>query len=251
MRRFFLGPNEINAAGPVIQGSDAKHIRTVLRSKPGDELILFDGQGSDYHGRITKITTKGIHLTVLDRFPSANESPIHITIGQALIRSRKMDRIIRHFTELGGNTFIPFSAKRSMVKSEEERFEKRRHRWQKIAAESLKQCGRSKIPRIESVQSFQEIIATWDGYDLCIIFDNNMVARSVARSPESTKTIKRILALVGPEGGFTTEEVGMAHQQGFVTCHMGPRILKSDTALIAAVTLIQQRFGDLASPKRT
>jgi len=249
MRRFFIEPGQLDSAGAVIEGTDAHHIRTVLRSKPGDEIFLFDGRGTDYRSRILEVTAHGIYLQILDQFPSAAESPIHITIGQALIRTQKMDRFVRQFTELGGNAFLPFWTKRSTVKPDTDRNQKKRHRWEKIAAESLKQCGRSRVPDIQPVRSFQGMLSSCGNHDLHLIFHNNRDACSLAYPAENLKSPRRILALVGPEGGFTTEEVNLAKEKGFTVCHMGPRLLKSDTAGVAALTLIQHRFGDLANSK--
>ena len=249
MRRFFIEPDQLDSAGAVIEGTDAHHIRTVLRSKPGDEIFLFDGRGTDYRSRILEVTTHGIYLQVLDQFPSAAESPIHITIGQALIRTQKMDRFVRQFTELGGKTFVPFWTKRSTVKPDADRCQRKRHRWEKIAAESLKQCGRSRVPDIQPVRSFQDMLSCCGNHDLHLIFHNNRDACPLAYPAENRKSPRRILALVGPEGGFTAEEVDLAKEKGFTVCHMGPRLLKSDTAGVAALTLIQHRFGDLANSK--
>jgi 16S rRNA (uracil1498-N3)-methyltransferase len=250
MRRFFIEPDQLNSATAFIEGTDARHIRTVLRSKPGDEIFLFDGRGTDYRSRILEVTTRGIYLQVLDQFPSTAESPVHITVGQALIRTQKMDRFIRQFTELGGNAFLAFWAKRSTVKPDQDRSQKKQRRWEKIAAESLKQCGRSRVPDIRPIQSFQDVLSSCCDYDLRLIFHNTGDARSLTDLKENRGTARRILALVGPEGGFTSGEVELADQHGFTVCHMGPRLLKSDTAGIAALTLIQHRFGDLGNSKR-
>lgn len=250
MRRFYLDRHVIRTGRPVITGADARHVRTVLRSRPGDELIVFDGHGVDYRTQILNMTGEGVHLRVLSQFPSANESPVQITIGQALIKNRKMDRIVRHFTELGGSTFIAFPSERSMVKRETDRFRHRITRWEKIARESLKQCGRPTFPDIRFADSFETILNTENRYDLRMIFDNTDQHVSPEHFLESNAPVKRVLALVGPEGGFTPNEVEGAIRRGLVPCHMGPRILKSDTAAIVALTIIQHRFGDLANPKR-
>ena len=249
MRRFYITPDKIASDRATIHGADARHVRNVLRSKPGDALILFDGRGMNYYSQITRITSDEIFLTIQDQFRSASESPVHVTVGQALVRAGKMDRIVRQFTELGGDRFVPVWTDRSTVKPEAERFRKRRARWQKIALESLKQCGRSYIPEIEPVQSFEEVVTKHDTYDLCIIFDTVIEDREQTDFPPREE-INRILVLIGPEGGFTTDEVEMTRKRGFIVSPMGPRVLKSDTAMVAALTLIQHRFGDLTLIKR-
>ena len=247
MRRFYIAPDKIDSDSPFIDGADARHVRTVLRSRPGDEVILFDGRGTNYRSRIVKMTSQAIYLAICDQFPAASESPLHIALGQALVRARKMDRIVRQFTELGGNRFIPLWAQRSTVKPEADRFGKRRDRWRKIAAESVKQCGRSHIPAIEPVHSFQDVVGAYGTYDLCVIFDTDS---RYAADMSDRKKVDRILVMIGPEGGFTTEEVEMARREGFVVSPIGPRVLKSDTAVVAALALIQHLFGDLTPAKR-
>jgi len=118
MRRFFVDRELIHSDRPILIGRDVKHIRTVLRLKPGDEITLFDGEGSEYCARIIGSTPRAITLFVLHQHPAISESPVEITIGQALIKARKMDRIVRQLTELGTYAFIPFMAERSVPRPE-------------------------------------------------------------------------------------------------------------------------------------
>ncbi|MBW2565502.1 MAG: 16S rRNA (uracil(1498)-N(3))-methyltransferase, partial [Deltaproteobacteria bacterium] len=149
MRRFFLDKEKILSDKPTLTGSDVKHLRTVLRLKPGDDVFLFDGQGSEYRARIIAGTPKTITLSVREQFPSIAESPVEITVAQGLLKARKMDRIVRQMTELGIYALIPVLAERSVPKPRPERWAEKEQRWETIAHESLKQCGRSQIPRIE------------------------------------------------------------------------------------------------------
>jgi 16S rRNA (uracil1498-N3)-methyltransferase len=245
MRRFFLDRHIVCSDRPVITGPDLKHIRTVLRASPGDELILFDGQGTDYRSRIVAVTAKGVYVTVIARYPSRSESPLRITVGQALIKTRKMDRMIRQFTELGGTRFVAFPAHRSVVKRERQRVDDRIERWKRIARESLKQCGRSALPDVRFADSFQTMIDTSDDADLRIIFDVSAHPDAPHLLLKKKRSVQAVLIIIGPEGGFTEEELALAGRQGIVSCHMGPRVLKSDTAVIAALAVIQHQFGDM------
>jgi 16S rRNA (uracil1498-N3)-methyltransferase len=149
MRRFFLDREKILSDRPTLTGSDVKHLRKVLRLKPGDDVFLFDGQGWEYRARIIASTPKTITLSVLEQFPSIAESPVEITVGQGLLKMRKMDRIVRQMTELGIYALIPVLAERSVPRPRLERWAEKEQRWETIAHESLKQCGRSQIPCIE------------------------------------------------------------------------------------------------------
>jgi 16S rRNA (uracil1498-N3)-methyltransferase len=251
MRRFFLDREKIQSDRPTLTGPDVKHIRTVLRLKPGDEIFLFDGKGLEYRATITASTPKAIALSVLERFPSISESPVEITIGQALLKAGKMDRIVRQITELGIYALIPLLAERSVPRPEPERWAEKEQRWEAIAQESLKQCGRSQIPRLGPPASLKEMVGTSDAYDLRIIFHHGNSGLKSPPYPRDARDVRKVLALIGPEGGFTPAEVKLALKCGFVCVSLGPRILKADTAAVAACTILQYVFGDLrGAPKK-
>lgn len=250
MRRFFLEKDKILSDRPTLTGPDVKHIRTVLRLKPVDEIFLFDGKGFEYRARIMASTPKAITLSVLERFPSTIESPVQITIAQALLKARKMDLIVRQLTELGIYALIPVKAERSVPRLEPQRWTEKKKRWQSIARESLKQCGRSQIPRLGLPTSFEELVGTSQSYDLKIIFHHGSHGLKSRPYPMDTKNVRKVLALIGPEGGFTPEEVKLAIKCGFVCISLGPRILKADTAAVAACTILQYAFGDVGSPQK-
>ena len=251
MRRFFLDREKIQSDRPTLTGPDVKHIRTVLRLKPGDEIFLFDGKGLEYRARITASTPKAIALSVLERFPSISESPVEITIGQALLKAGKMDRIVRQVTELGIYALIPLLAERSVPRPEPERWAEKEQRWEAIAQESLKQCGRSQIPRLGPPVALKEMVGTSDAYDLRIIFHHGNSGLKCPPYPRDARDVRKVLALIGPEGGFTPAEVKLALKCGFVCVSLGPRILKADTAAVAACTILQYTFGDLrGAPKK-
>jgi len=244
MRRFFLDREIILSDNPTLTGPDVKHIRTVLRLKPGEEIFLFDGKGSEYRARITASTPKTIILSVLERFPSISESPVEITIGQGLLKAKKMDRIVRQVTELGIYALIPLLAKRSVPRPRPERWAEKEQRWETIAQESLKQCGRSQMPCLEPPTSFKELVAVSRTHDLKIIFHEGNPGEESNLYLNDPRDVRSVLALIGPEGGFTPNEVQMALEGGFVSVSLGPRILKADTAVVAVCAVLQYAFGD-------
>jgi 16S rRNA (uracil1498-N3)-methyltransferase len=246
MRRFFLDREKILSDRPTLTGPAVKHLRTVLRLKPGDEIFLFDGKSTEYRARITASTPKTIMLSVLEQFPSISESPVEITIGQGLLKARKMDRIVRQVTELGMYALIPVLAERSVPRPRPERWADKEKRWATIARESLKQCGRSQIPRLEPLTSFEDMVGMPQAHDLRIIFHEGNAGPGSTHRLKDTRDVHRVLALIGPEGGFTRDEVKMARESAFIAVSLGPRILKADTAVVAACTLLQYTLGDLA-----
>lgn len=169
---------------------------------------------------------------------------MQITMGQGLLKARKMDRVVRQITELGVYALIPVLTERSVPRPRPEHWTQRGRRWQTIAHESLKQCGRSQIPRLEPATPFKALVAMTPGHDLNIIFHGGEVAKKPLRRMTGSRDVRKVLALIGPEGGFTPDEVKMAVQGGFACISLGPRILKADTAVVAACAMLQYAFGD-------
>ena len=245
MRRFFVHPEALNQKTGLIFGSDAKHIIKVLRLKESDRLFLFDGRGFDYEAEIARISPEKVEVNVLKKFPSKSEPVVHITVAQALLKDRKMDDIIRHVTELGIFKWIPFPAHRSVSRLDRRRLFSRMERWERIAIESLKQCGRNKPPAIISADSFEAMLSLSENSDMKIIFWENETAALTDFKSLHEKPVQHIFMGIGPEGGFTDEEIEKATACGFRTLSLGPRILKSDTATVSACTLMQYLYGDL------
>ncbi|NVM22048.1 MAG: 16S rRNA (uracil(1498)-N(3))-methyltransferase [Desulfobacterales bacterium] len=250
MRRFFLDSEIIHSDRPAITGPDVRHIRTVLRLKPGEEITLFDGEGSEYRARITGSTPRAITLSVLDRYPAILEPAVQITIGQAILKAKKMDRIVRQLTELGIFAFIPFIAERSVPRPKPGPLAEKKQRWEAIAREALKQCGRSRIPHLGPMVPFKEVVGSGRSYDLKIIFHNRQCGDKPRHCLDAAQGVRKVLALIGPEGGFTDEEVKFALDSGFAAICLGPRVLKSDTASVAAGAILQYVFGDWVEPKK-
>lgn len=245
MRYFFVGKSMIAGQKAIITGSDAKHIRTVLRLKPGDRLGLYDGAGVEYEAAIDTVSRDGVGVSILSSHPSPAESPVRITVAQALLKARKMDGLIRQLTELGIVAWIPYVATHSVPKPDKQRLSKRMHRWHTITRESLKQCRRGRVVDIHPVISFEDVLGQGEFSDLKIIFYEGTDRPLTASSHRSGKPVRTILAILGPEGGFTVDEVEHAEAEGFVVAGLGPRILKAETATIAACSLVQYLFGDM------
>ncbi len=250
MRYFYIENSKLKDTPTVISGSDAKHIRTVLRLKPGDRIRLFDNSGFNYEAQITGFHSGNVELALVRHYESALESKLQITVAQALLKDRKLDTIIRQLTELGIKKWIPFAAERSVARINEARIHTRVERWKKIAAESVKQCGRGTVPEISMPMSFEALLNSADNNDLKILFwESESTEKGVLRyQPE--KRISSICVILGPEGGFTSQEVQYAMERGFVTASLGPRILRADTASVAACALLQYLFGDMGPAEK-
>ncbi len=247
MRRFFIEQSEITGQMPSITGSDARHIKNVLRLKPGDKIKVFDGTGCEYESKIESYLKKKVTIAIIKKVPSKAESPVRIIVAQAFLKDKKMDTIVRQLTELGVSKWIPFMAGRSVPNPDKKRLSARDKRWKTIAKEALKQCERGCLPEICSVVSFEDLLFLERDCDNKIVFYENETKAIAPSMLSPVTTSKKILMVFGPEGGFTKDEVEKAKDCGFVTASLGPRILKADTASIAACTLIQYLFGDMGN----
>ena len=245
MRRFFINRAHAPSDRVMLTGPDVKHIRTVLRLGLGDEILLFDDEGSEYRARIINTAPVAITLLIVCKYSAMSECHVEITIGQALLRAQKMDRTVRQLTELGAFGFIPFLAERSLPRLNPTRLAARRRRWETIAREALKQCGRFRLPHISPVLSFQDLVVSPPTQDLKIIFHTCQPVGDPWPHPGPTGSTRKVLALVGPEGGFTQDEVNSAVESGFACVSLGPRILKADTAAVAVGAILQYAFGDM------
>jgi 16S rRNA (uracil1498-N3)-methyltransferase len=175
------------------------------------------------------------------------ESPLHITIAQALLRGSKMDLIIQKLTELGVTTYIPFWTQRSVPKLDLRRAESRHRRWTNIAYETLKQCGRGVAPEIKPLSSFDEIIRSQEEYELKMIYCPKNADRSQKYILDDMPRAHKVIGVIGPEGGFTSEETRAARDCGYVRVSLGPRVLRSETAAVTAAAILQYVYGDLGA----
>ncbi|MDY7030275.1 MAG: 16S rRNA (uracil(1498)-N(3))-methyltransferase [Thermodesulfobacteriota bacterium] len=246
MPRFFIEKEAVKDNVAEIVGEDARNISRVLRLGIGDNVILFDEDGLEYHCVIRQRNSKRLKVEIIQKVYLQRESSVEIILGQGLPKLHKMDIIVQKSTELGIHELVPFHAHRSMPKLDRERLIKKVERWRKIALEATKQCGRNIIPHIEYPIDFKEIIKNEEATDGLKLFlwegDGTIDLREILQANSDKK---RFIVLVGPEGGFTDKEVQDANEHGFKTASMGSRILRSETASISIVSIIQYMFGDL------
>jgi len=242
--RFFVEKGRINNNVAHIAGEGMKHISRVLRLGVGDKVVLFDETGWEYHATITVENTKELKLDICKRLLPHRESQLELILGQGLPRLSKMDLIIQKGTELGVSKILPFNSHRSIPKIRKEKILKKVERWQKIALEATRQCGRNLIPHIGAPVDFVDILTRdWqDGLKLILWEGEAMGLKKVFDiNPGKNKFI----VLVGPEGGFTNSEIKESQKAGFKLVSLGNRILRSETASISILSIIQHRFGDL------
>ncbi len=223
-----------------LESEAAQHITRVLRMQINDEIILFNNQGGEYLGSIKNIAKK-TEIQIIQYFDRTVESPLVIHLGQSLARGDRMDLVIQKATELGTTHITPLITARSMIKLDEKQLHKKLQHWINITISAAQQCGRTHLPIINTPISFQKfIMIPFEGNN--ILFDPNasLCLQSL------TLHNKAIRVLIGPESGFTENEILLAKQNQFETYTLGPRVLRTETASITVLSALQLLHGDLS-----
>jgi len=234
--RFFITPEQVREPYITVTGDDLSHIRAVLRKQPGDLLTLLDGRGREYIVRIATIERSEIGTEIVEQ-RTRDLPTVRVTLGQGLPKSDKMDFIVQKATELGVSSLVPLMTERTIVKVKDE--EKRRERWQKIAREAAMQSDRPDIPLIEPIRSFRDYVMTLDPGPLpLLLFPWEEATVPIKQVLRQTPGAQNIVVLIGPEGGFSQAEADAAKEKGFPLVSLGPNILRTETAAIAALAMI-------------
>lgn len=216
-----------------------RHVARVLRLTVGDALTLFNGDGFDYVGEIGFCDRRSTRVRILSREAPGNESPLHLTLFAALLKGEAMDRVMQKAVELGVSRIVPVAAARSEALPAGERRDKKLAHWQGVIVASAMQCGRAVLPALDEITPLAAVLNAADG--LRWIFSPHH-----APTADAPASADRLSLLIGPEGGFTPDEVASAQSAGWFIQHLGPRILRADTAATVAIARAQSRYGDLS-----
>jgi 16S rRNA (uracil1498-N3)-methyltransferase len=239
MHRFFVSQDQ----PATITGSDAHQVKNVLRLKVGDKLELLDGTGKVYSAKIAKMEKDKVSCEILDHRTLNTEHRTQVTLAQCLPKARKMDLIIQKCTELGVAKMIPTLSERSIAKGE------KLPRWKKIAKEAAEQSGRASIPEISPLTRFEDVLKLKDNYDLALIpweLEKANTLKATLQSfiiPHRPSTSLSILIIIGPEGGFSQQEIELARQAGFKSISLGKTILRTETAGMAVMAMLAYEFN--------
>ncbi len=248
--RVFVGSDNINNNIALIDGSDVNYLKNVLRLKPGDEMIVLDSTNREYSSKIISLSNNGtIKAELIKEKHSASlpagrqgKSKVKITIAQGIPKNPKMEIVIQKSTELGAEKIIPVMTERSVVKISAEKESGRIDRWRKIAKEAAEQSGRTMIPLIEGIRDLDDVLARKDGFDGRILLWEMEKEMTLKKFLQNNRGIKNLLVLIGPEGGFSRREAELAKKNGFVTVSIGSRILRTETASLAVLSMISYEF---------
>ena len=240
-RRFFAPPSAFNFGKRTVllTAEEARHLREVLRLKAGDAVQVFDGAGREFRAVVSQARREFAELEIRDEIePPKPDSPLKLTLAAALLKGEKFDLVVQKGTELGVNRFIPLVTRHADIKLRDEADAlKRVTRWQRIALEAAKQCGRSIVPEVETPASFATLISEETN---CLMFSER------GGQPLNTDLrLKSVVAIVGSEGGWSDEELNEAGTNNVPIVTLGGRVLRAETAAIAAAVLLQHLYGDL------
>lgn len=222
----------------VLEGSAANHIMRVLRLRDGDALTLFDGQGGEYGARISGFRRDSVQVEVQEHRDAERESRLDLTLAQGISRGERMDWVMQKATELGVTRIVPVITERTVVKLDEKQSARKVEHWRAIVISACEQSGRNRVPEVAAPCALHEVPRKSAGRKLLLSPTGNLNARDLALSGPAT-------LLVGPEGGLSEEERDLAIGAGFEQVRMGPRVLRTETAAIAALTILQHDYGDL------
>lgn len=238
----------LHAELPLVVGAElalptqaGEHAIRVLRLVEGDPLVLFNGDGSDYQTRICAIQKRGVTVQIISCEPLHTESPLPLVLAQGIARGDKMDLIVQKATELGVVRIVPLLTERSEVKLDPARAQKRLSHWRAVAASACEQCGRARVPEILPAM----MLSAWLG----VLPDDDSLR--LALLPEATLACRELrfastggVLVVGPEGGLGDRDTAALHDAGFTGLQLGPRVLRTETAGMAALASLQALHGD-------
>lgn len=245
MPRFFT--QDITEMGGCITGEDAKHIAKVLRMKVGDELTVCDTKGRDYDCMIEEIGAGEVRLKVLSVAPSQSEPDVRVHLYQAMPKADKMETIIQKAVELGAASITPVMTRRCVSRPDAKSMDKKLVRYNRIALEAAKQCGRGVVPPVLPLLELPQALEQMQRTGCPILFYENATAPAkqvIAKARESGKELE-IAVLIGAEGGFDEDEVALAMEHGCHILSLGKRILRCETAPLAALTILMYETGNM------
>jgi len=255
---------EVELEGPPLEAFRVQGVRV------GSIITLTDSHGKDFRGRVLRLLKEKASVIIFESFPSPTEAPLQIILLQALPEKERMEWIIQKATELGVSAILPFKSERSISLEERESKQKKAHRWQEIAVKAVQQSRRARVPKVEKYCSFEEaleycrdkglkiLLYEKEGKDLRDVLKKCSVSHTALEKSILNPPLEkggeggfrggryvRAYLMVGPEGGFSEEEVRLAGKKGFIPVKLGQRILRTETAAITLIGILQYELGDL------
>ncbi len=245
MHRFIVAPENCREGWVEVTGTEVHHLRNVLRLNRGDQVEVLDGRGNCLTVELTELNSRRALGKILQS-RQEETAPVTISMGLAILKSKAMETAIRKSVELGVHQIVPLECRNSVPRLNTKEVSGRVAKWNRIAGEAVKQCGRYTLPEVLAPQTVAAFCKSREEDGLKLFFWEN--ERTTRLNDINTEMGQgSIVFLVGPEGGFTEEEAGQAKEAGFSPVSLGPRILRAETVPLVALTLLQYRWGDLSN----
>lgn len=240
MVRFFVSSEDLEREEVFLSGENAQHAK-VLRLKPGETVLLCDGEG--HEGICEVVSTENWRLRMLQRRDSQSEAAVRVSVYMALPKADKLEHVIQKATELGAYEIVTFPSARCVSRPDEKSLKKKLERWQKIAASASEQSGRGRIPRVLVLSSFSEALTRAAQADKALLFYEHEEALTLKMALSSC-AYSTVSLLTGPEGGLEEAEVAQAREAGLQVCTLGKRILRCETAPLCALSAVMYDAGE-------
>jgi len=236
--RFFV-PLELSSGTEIELPERAARHCTVLRLRRGDNVVVFNGKGGEFSVELTRVSRDDVRARLISKQAVERESPLAITLAQCLSSSDRMDITLQKSTELGVSRIVPIASERSVVRLSNERAGRRLAHWRNVLISACEQCGRNRIPEIDAITDLADFLGALGGEGMRLL-----LAPDASRDLRDLEPSRAVMLLVGPEGGLAPEERRQAEIRGFVPIRFGPRILRTETAPLAAIAAMQALWGD-------
>ncbi|CAG5093324.1 Ribosomal RNA small subunit methyltransferase E, RsmE [Thermobacillus xylanilyticus] len=253
MQRYIVPPAAFRGRTVIVEGDDAFHIARVMRMRPGDRVVVCDGAGREATAVLTEVTPVRAEAEAEELRPSSGEPAWTVVVAQSLPKGDKMELIIQKGTEIGAAAFVPFRSERAVVQYDGKQEAKRLERWRKIAKEAAEQAHRGRLPEVAGVASWRELLQSFAEYDdVYFCYERQGGEPAAGLRTRVRETMSRagdrplkLLIVVGPEGGFTEREAAEAVAAGARPAGLGARILRTETAALAALACLMYESGEM------
>ncbi len=245
MPRVFVPPECFQGEKFVGDKRAYKHLINVLRLRPGDEFVAVDGTGVHRLVEIIEVSRQKVEGRILEEYEVESEPPIRFALAQAVPKGGKMEFIVQKATELGVAEIVPFVSERSIPRWDEEASQRKVDRWRRIAEEASAQCGRAKVPEVHEVKEFDDLLDWLHSFPSAIALDEGKEARPLSEVVDELGRPEATAIVVGPEGGLTIDELSALERVGALRASLGPRILRTETAGLVALSILGHLWGDL------
>ncbi|MDD2619316.1 MAG: 16S rRNA (uracil(1498)-N(3))-methyltransferase [Syntrophomonadaceae bacterium] len=247
MHRFFVAPENIYGQIVHIDAAQARHIEKVLRLKAGDPVLVFDGAGNEYQVKLLEKEKEILKAEIEVKVATHREQAVRIILVQGIPKGDKMDTIIQKAVEIGVTSIIPLTSAYSVVRLTSDKAVKKVQRWQLIAQEACKQCRRNTIPKVEAVSDFTALFNNMGENPVIMLYEHESQIRlgTILKANRHCFMEREIYLLVGPEGGFSPQEVEEARRCNVFVAGLGPNILRTETAGLTAAGIVLYEYGEL------